>query len=269
MPQAYLELKIAWEMFQKAPAALTGSESARLTEIAARQSRIEQKILASAEAAQVCVPAATLATRIAEIRARYPAQDEFAQDIARLGLSAEGLQACVERDLRVEALLEKVAANAPPVSAVEAEIYYHLHPEAFTPPESRQLRHILITFNDTDEKARAIALLESLRPGLEDASKFGAAALRHSQCPSALHGGQLGKVKRRQLFPALEEAAFSLEEGEVSAILTSPIGLHLLRCDRIQPADTLGFAGVEAKIIERLTDQRRATAQKSWIKALF
>jgi len=268
MLQGYLELKLSWQLFQKAPETLSEPERNRLLEVARKQNSIEQRILASAAAANVVVPAATLATRVAEVRKRYPSEDEFAQDLERSGLNETTLGEAVERDLRVESVLEKIASATAPVSAIDAEIYYRLHPEAFDRPEARRLRHILITFDNAQEKAKAITQLESLRSTLQNAEKFAAAAARHSQCPTAMEGGQLGVVKRAQLYAELEPAAFALFEGDISAVLESPIGLHILRCDEILPSGMLPFAEVRERIIERLTDKRRREAQKEWIKGL-
>ncbi len=268
MQHAYLELKLSWELFKKAPETLSEPERGRLGEIACQQDSIEQRILASPAAANVVVPAATVKNRVDEIRKRYPSGDEFVQDMARIGLDESELARSVERDLRVEAVLEKVASATPAVSAVDAEIYYRLHPEAFDRPEARRLRHILITFNTAQEKAKALATLEMLRSTLKNAEKFSAAALRHSQCPTAMEGGMLGIVKRQQLYVELEPAAFALSEGDISAVLESPIGLHILRCDEILPSGLLPFAEVREKIIERLSDKRRREAQRDWIKSL-
>lgn len=268
MQLGYLELKLSWELFKKAPETLSDPERNRLAEVARKQDSIEQRILASREAANVVVPAATLQTRLKEIRQRYPNPDELAHDLERIGLAAGDLDKAVERDLRVEAVLEKVASQAAPVTAVDAEIYYRLHPEAFDRPEARRLRHILITFNNDQEKARAAVQLEGLRSTVKNTEKFAAAALRHSQCPTAMEGGQLGVVKRQQLYAELEPAAFTLAEGEISAVLESPIGLHLVRCDEILASGMLPFADVRQRIIERLTDKRRGEAQRDWIKRL-
>ncbi|KAB2920238.1 MAG: nitrogen fixation protein NifM [Dechloromonas sp.] len=268
MLPGYLELKLSWELFQKAPETLSEPERNRLSEVARKQDSIEQRILASSAAANVVVPDATLATRIAEIRARYPSADEFSQDLERSGLNESLLAEAVERDLRVESVLEKVASGTAPVTAVDAEIYYRLHPEAFDRPEARRLRHVLVTFNSPQEKDKAHAQLTALRVKVRTPDSFAAAALRHSQCPTAMEGGQLGVVKRGQLFAELEPAAFALTEGEVSDVLESPIGLHILRCDEIMPSGMLPFAEVSQRIIERLTDKRRREAQRDWIKGL-
>ncbi|MFZ4537032.1 peptidylprolyl isomerase [Propionivibrio sp.] len=227
MQHGYLELKLSWELFEKAPETLSDPERGRLDKVAAKQNTIERRILASAEAANVVVPAATLNTRLQEIRKRYPSADEFSQDLERIGLSEAELEGAVERDLYIEAVLEKVASEAAPVTAVDAEIYYRLHPESFDRPEARRLRHILITFDNDREKDKARTRLDVLRFTLKTATKFGEAAQRLSQCPTAMEGGQLGVVKRDQLYPQLEAAAFALPKGQISNVLESPIGLHL------------------------------------------
>ena len=98
---------------------------------------------------------------------------------------------------------------------------------------------------------------------------FAQAALRHSQCPTAMDGGLLGTVKRGQLYSELEPEAFALALGEVSAVLASPVGLHLIYCEEIPPAGMLAFTEVREHIVERLGDKRRRDAQRSWIKQLF
>lgn len=268
MQRGYLELRLSWELFRKPPEALSEAEHLRVSEVATRQNAIEQRILSSREAASVVVPPDTLRTRIFEIRQRYQSEHELADELERIGLDEEQLAAAVERDLSVEALLDKVAARVDRVSAVDAEIYYHLHPKAFHRPETRHLRHILITFDNAGEKVEATAKLEALRTTLKNAREFGEAALRHSQCPTATQGGQLGVVRRQQLYPQLEEVAFVLNESEISAVIESPIGLHIVRCDEVLPSGTLPFKVVREKLIEKLTDDRRRQVQRQWIKDL-
>lgn len=266
MQHGYLELKLAHELFKKAPDTLSEAEQARLGEVAGKQARLEQRILASTTAAQVVVPAPTIATRLDEIRQRYASPDDMAADLERNGLNADKLAEAVERDLRIEAVLDKVASAVPAVTEVDAEIYYRLHPEAFDRPEARRLRHILITFSNPIEKAIAAKTLEDLRSTGKNVENFSQAALRHSQCPTAMDGGKLGTVKRQQLFPELEPAAFELAVDEVSEVLESPMGLHILRCDEILPFGMMPFAEASPRIIEKLTEKRRREAQRDWIK---
>lgn len=269
MELAYLELKLSWSLFQKAPEALAEPEREQLKGVARRQEGIEQAILAHPDSADVIIPEATLKARLQEIRQRYPNETEYREDLARLGLDVGELAAAVSRDLRVEAVLERVAANVPATTEVDAEIYYRLHPEAFDRPPSRRLRHILITWNNAREKDKAQQQLEQLRQTLSSAEAFGQAALRYSQCPTAMEGGKLGLVKPGNLYAELEPAAFALREGEISQVLASPIGLHILRCDEILPSGMLPFTEVCARIIERLSEKRRSQAQRDWVKKIL
>lgn len=266
--QAYLELKLSWELFKKAPEALSTPERSRLEQVAVNQDGIERRILRSPEAAGVVVPEETLAARLGEIRGRYPGADEFHQDLERLGLDEAELAQAVTRDLRVEAVLERVAAGAPAVSEVDAEIFYRLNPAAFERPEARRLRHVLLTFDSQAQKAKARQQLEAIRAGAPTPEAFAAAALRHSQCPTALQGGELGLVKRGDLYPELEPAAFALAEGETSGVLESPIGLHLIRCDQVFAGGKMDFGAVRPRIVAKLAEQRSRQAQRDWIKRL-
>jgi peptidyl-prolyl cis-trans isomerase C len=268
MLQGYLALKISWELFQKAPETLSEPEAKRVESIAGKQNSIEQAILASAEASTVVVPQATIQTRLKEIHQRYSNEDEFCQDMQRIGLDSKALEDAVQRDLRVEAILDKISSTAEPVSSIDAEIYYRMHPEAFDRPESRRLRHILMTFENPKEKIKITEQLLAMRSTLPTPEAFGEAALRHSHCPTALEGGMLGIVKRNQLYPELEPTAFSLRTNQISRVLESPMGLHIIRCDEVFPCGMLPFAEVEEKIISRLGDKRRREAQVNWIKQI-
>ncbi|MFZ4536422.1 peptidylprolyl isomerase [Propionivibrio sp.] len=64
-----------------------------------------------------------------------------------------------------------------------------------------------------------------------------------------------------------ERAAFALPKGQISSVLESPIGLHIIRCDEIFPSGLLAFDEVREQIIERQFDKRQRKAQRDWIVA--
>lgn len=266
----YLELKLARELFGQLPEALAEVERRQVRATAQRQLEIERRVLQSALAATVSVPRAAVEARLAEIRGRYADGAEFDADLKRLTLRPEEFQAIVAREMHVEAILERVAAETPPVSDLEAEIFYHQHRARFTKPELRTLRHILITADGSVGEEAAQKLLRELRSQAQtSAQAFARLAERHSQCPTALHGGLLGKVRAGQLFAELEPVAFALAVGEVSWPIRSPVGWHLLRCEAIEPAIETSFVEALPRIREYLSEKRRARAQKAWLKGLF
>lgn len=268
MNLAYLELKLCWQLHSRAPEALPLKEREHLRRAARRQEALESRILQSAEAMCTMVSPAELRQRLETLHGRYQDTREMQADLARLGMDAAAFEEAVRRDLIIENVLERISSTVPPVSETEAEIFYHLHPERFTRPETRELRHILITFKDDAERRAAEKTLSRLRATLHGTQAFAAAALRYSQCPTALDGGRLGRIRRGQLYPQVEEAAFSIAAGSLSSIVLSEMGLHLVRCESIEPECRLGFAEVKEKVVERLTAVRQEQAQRAWVAGL-
>lgn len=270
---SYLSLKLAHELFRKSPEALDDGERQRLAAVARRQQEIERRILATPHAALVVVPEASVAACLKDIRDRYPDEAEFEADMARNGLDADSLRTAVERDLAVEAVLEHVGATAISASDTEVEIFYLEHQAKFRRPETRTLRHILVTVNEESGGSgseRARAKVDAIRERLvKDPSRFGEQALKHSECPTALNGGLIGKVPRGQLYPELDVVAFALAAGAISSVVESPLGFHLLLCESIQFEEQLPLSRVREKIRGHMTETRRAAAQKSWIAGLF
>lgn len=268
----YLSLKLAAKLFGKPLDSLAADELKRVQSVAAKQHEIESLILTTPEAANVVLPAASIETSLQEIRGRYASDEDYLADLDRHGLDAGSLRAAVERDMVVDAVLEKVAARSAMISDTDVEIFWFMHKERFRRPETRVLRHILITINDTlagSERTVAREKIDAIRARLgKEPQRFAEQALKHSECPTAMNGGLLGTVPRGQLYPEIEAAAFALAEGALSEPVESEIGFHLVLCETIHPEGILTLAEAREKIREHLVQQRRSVCQKSWINSL-
>ena len=272
-PGSYLVLKLSQALFQKAPGLLAPKERQRVEQVASRQLEIEQRILATPEAAQIHVPEASLNAAVAEIRGRYATRAEYLADLDNAGLDESTLRVAIARDLRFEAVLERVASREAKVSDLDAEIFYFIHREKFRRPENRTLRHILVTINDDlpgSDRVSAWRHIEALQTQLKNTpDRFADLALKHSECPTALQGGLLGTLRRGQLYPELEPVAFALRLGELSEIVESPMGFHLLYCVAIEDESFVPFSVVREKIRAHLSARRQKAAQRQWIASLF
>jgi len=269
---AYLELKTAQSLFGKAPAELAEDQRDKVRNLADRQYGLEARVLHAPEARDAMVPEASLLAALDEIRKRYPEEEEFSADLARNGLDQDGFVAALERELRVEAILEKVGTRAPQVSEIDVELHYQYHPDQFRRPETRHARHILLTVNpelpeNTAEAARARIAAIAARLAKEP-KRFEEQALKHSECPTALQGGLLGEVPRGQLYPELDAALFALPAGQISGVLESPLGFHLLLCEAIQEQQILSLNQARVAIRTRLEQRRKRVCQQAWLKQL-
>lgn len=269
---AYLLLKTAVDLYGKGPTELTSAELDRVHRLALRQHELQNRVLASAEASGVSVPTATVETALNEIRRRYVSEAEFIADLRRNGLDLAQYTAALRRELEVEAVLDKVASQAPPVNDIDVQLYYHYHQKRFNRPERRVARHILITVNPqlTDNTPQAArARIEAIAARLaKNPKRFEEQAMKHSECPSALSGGLLGTFTRGQLYPELDAALFSLKPMQSSSVLESPLGYHLLRCDAIKAGGILPLDEVRPHIQRLLGERRRRECQRAWLECL-
>ncbi|MDD4930192.1 MAG: peptidylprolyl isomerase [Gallionella sp.] len=149
---------------------------------------------------------------------------------------------------------------------------YLYHPEQFRRPETRLARHILLTINeDYAKNTRAVAqarIREIADRLAKDPPCFEEQALKHSECPTALQGGELGDLPRGKLYPELDEVLFNLPANSISAVVESIIGFHLLRCDAITEAVVLSLEQASPHIRTLLEQKHRSVCQKAWIKQL-
>jgi peptidyl-prolyl cis-trans isomerase C len=270
---AYLALKAAQRLYGKVPDALSPADFERVQNMAQQQHKLEARVLTTPEARDVMVPHSTLEAAIQEIRGRYAGEEEFVSDLARNGLDESSFAAALEREMKVEAILEKAATQAARVSDMDVELYFQYHPEQFRRPETRLARHILITINETiaeNTRAEAGKRIATIQARLvREPQRFEEQALKHSECPTALDGGKLGDLPRGKLFPELDKALFELKAGEVSGVLESELGFHVLRCDAITEAGVLGYDQAKPHIRKLMEQKRKRVCQQAWMKQLL
>ncbi len=161
-------------------------------------------------------------------------------------------------------LLEISPRTLAKPEAIEEEAIraaYSAQPDRFREPEAVRARHILRLLppeaNATVE-AEVRGELEAIRRRIHDAASFAAEAKAHSQDASASRGGDLGWFERGRMVPAFEEAAFSLPVGEVSSVVRTPFGLHLILVEEKRPARRKPLEEVASSIREQLARDHAA-----------
>ena len=116
----------------------------------------------------------------------------------------------------------------------EVRRYYKKYAENYVTPPEVKARHILLKLipdapeNEQQEKSEQLnKLLAEIKAG----SSFEELAKNHSEDATSAEGGDLGWFKPGEMVPAFESAAFALEAGQVSEIVQSPFGLHLIKVE--------------------------------------
>ncbi len=145
------------------------------------------------------------------------------------------------------------------VSDQEIEQYYKLNPDKFSAPEQRQARHILLRSDAKDSgelQAAKRKKLETILALAKAGKDFSQLAREHSEDSTGKNGGDLGFFNKGQMVPPFAEAAFSLTEGEVSTIVETQFGLHLIKLEKIKPAHVTTLAAAREQITTELKAQR-------------
>jgi peptidyl-prolyl cis-trans isomerase C len=207
-------------------------------------------------------------------RAQAPDEAEWKASLARQGLTAESYRAEIRVVLAVRALAqqeqERVAKEG--ISDKEARAYFDAHPEEFKRGEAVIVRQILLkapqdapAATREAQRKKIEGLLERVRRG-EDFAKL---ARQNSEDPSsAAAGGKLPEILHGSVPPSFEAAAFALKEGEVSGVVETPFGFHLIRLDQRVASRPLTFEEALPGLKRFLLDRRRTEAMQKLVKDL-
>ncbi|MCQ8116915.1 nitrogen fixation protein NifM [Methylomonas sp. WSC-7] len=270
--EPYTLLRAALSLFQKAPAELEQLQLRQVEVQAKNEYEIEGRVLSSSEATGVVISDTELDRAYKEVRGRFEDEDAFLAALSANGLDVELLKAALYRQCKVDAVMDRVAARAPKVNEVEIGIFYHSHPEKFHKPETRQARHILISINpDYPDNTRDAAwrrINEILGTLKRKPHKFADLALKYSECPTAVQGGEVGTVAKGTLFPELDAVLFSLKEDAISDVVETEMGFHVIQCLKIIPAETMSLKKATPKIQQIMLDRSRRTCQRTWLASL-
>ena len=158
------------------------------------------------------------------------------------------------------------------VTRDELQAYYNQHRDQYRTPEQAKVSHILIKTplpgpdEKVDEKgvAEAQRRAEDLLKQLKAGAKFEDLAKKYSEDPgSAKEGGSLGWIGRGRTVPEFEKVAFSLPKGQISDLVKSSYGFHIIRVDDRQEAHMKTLDEVKAEIEPILKQQKaQQMAQK-------
>ena len=160
------------------------------------------------------------------------------------------VQKAIDRILS-DAMLEKIDQNnQPTLGNIEAyaQSMYKANPKRFETQEEVRVRHILIRTAEPDARNKAEDILKELTSGAD----FEKMAKDKSHDPgSAAKGGDLGMFGRGKMIKPFEEAAFKLQnKGDLSGVVETPFGFHILKLEEKKPAGVRPFAEVKEPLMQ-------------------
>jgi peptidyl-prolyl cis-trans isomerase C len=213
--------------------------------------------------------------RLSTLKKRFSSEAEFKSALSQMNLSEATVKSQIGREIAIEQLIDEQFADKVSVSAKETKTYYDDHPDFFKQPEQVRASHILIKVdpkaNET-RKTEARKEIEKIQEKLRQGEDFAALAKEFSQGPTSVRGGDLNYFRRGQMAKPFEDVAFGLKPGEVSDIVETKFGYHLIKVTDKKPEGTIAYEDVKEKIggflnRQKTQEETRGYAQKLKEKA--
>ena len=237
------------------------------SEYRALQDQAVQFLVQRAEFAQkakelgVSVADQQVEDRLNQVKKQYfgGSKKRYEAQLKQQGLTDAQVRQDIRAQLVSEGIFKKVTSGAK-VTEAEVNDYYLKHPEQYSQPQSRQVRHILVK-----SKALADKLYKQLTAGAD----FAALAKKNSQDPGSKSLGGKLTVSKGQTVPEFDKVAFSLKTKEISKPVKTQYGWHIIQAlGPVKPRQTTPLDKVKTAIRQQLLQQKRSDATTKWVEGV-
>jgi len=166
----------------------------------------------------------------------------------------------IRKELLIRKTIETVLSYQVYISDSEIRDYYERNKAHFFLPKRVRIRQILVS-----EEGLAQEILAQLRAGAD----FGELAERYSESPEAKKGGDLGWVEPEQLLLALQEEIGRLLPGQISKLVESSFGYHIIKLEERAEQVQLDFEQAKPEIKKSLEEEQKNQLFNKWLEGLF
>ncbi len=254
----YRELVKVERLILDAGKPLTCSGIARLkTEVA--EALVRRELLYQESKSKVKVADAEINDELKKLKEQYGSESAFSAALASTNISPASLRAQVERTLYVQKLIESQFSSKANVDDKEIWSYYDKNRASFRQPEQIKASQILVKVDaqaDAAKKAEARKKIGDVLAKARQGQDFASLARTYSDDPSGAKGGDLGYIRPGQTLKPFEEALFSLKPGEVSDVVETSLGYHVIKAVERKPETTVPFEKVKDQLRTLLKQEK-------------
>ena len=202
---------------------------------------------------------------VARVVQQVGGEENYKKALAAQGISEADFRKELEKGARVNMLVNQACAHVADPTEDEVTAFYEAHKSEYVEPHQVLCQHILVKgSNDA-----ALDKIKEIRERIvNDKADFAEEAKKHSDCPSGAQGGSLGWFGRGMMVPEFDKAAFEMKKGEVSGVVTTEFGYHI-----IYKADERGggqqtIVDVHDQIKDLLRHEARGKAMDAFVAEL-
>ena len=197
--------------------------------------------------------------KINENKAKFPSAEDFEKALKSVDMTEKDLKEFTRKDIVISNIIEKNIASKATATEADAKKFYDDNPDKFKQEESVKASHILCGVDanaSAEDKKKAREKAEALLKKIKAGEDFSTLAKTESTCPSSKQGGDLGYFSKGQMVAPFEKAAFALKPGEVSDVVETQFGYHIIKLTEKKDAGVVKFDTVKEKILDFLKNQK-------------
>jgi peptidyl-prolyl cis-trans isomerase SurA len=198
-------------------------------------------------------------------------QDQLVDLLTREGLTLQDYKDRLREQIVLARLMNQAVRSRVSVDTSEVEAYYRTHQAEFNQPDGVRVRHIFFRIDQgagqaqmAQAEAQAKKVLQEARNG----SDFASLAQRYSEDVTAQNGGDLGLIRQGQALPEFEEVVFSMREGDISEIIRTPNGLHIVKVEAVSKGDQRPLSEIRAEVERRVIQEKMEKRFREWTDEL-
>jgi peptidyl-prolyl cis-trans isomerase SurA len=197
-------------------------------------------------------------------------QEQLVDLLSREGLTLQDYKDRLREQIVLARLMNQAVRSRVSVDTSEVEAYYQAHREEFDQPPQARVRHIFFRIDPSAGRqldvvqAQAARVLQEARNG----GDFANLAQRYSEDATAAQGGDLGFIKRGQALPEFEDVIFAMKAGDISDIIRTPNGLHIVKVESFSKGSLRSFAEIKPEIERRLLQEKTEKRFQDWTSEL-
>jgi peptidyl-prolyl cis-trans isomerase C len=224
-----------------------------------------------AVATGIAVTPAEIQTEFDTVAKTYPNDAALNTELANRGMDRNALMRELGKGLVVKKYIEENIAKKLTVTPAEITEYYNSHPDEFKHPDLIRTSHILILVPEgatADRQKAAQQRAEALAARARKGEDFAKLAKENSMDASASTGGDIGMTENGELAPEYEEAAAKLKVGEVSGVVKTQFGYHIIKLTDRKKAGTAPLDEVRGQLTDFLKTQKEDAEVAKLVKTL-
>jgi peptidyl-prolyl cis-trans isomerase SurA len=197
--------------------------------------------------------------------------NEFQKALEREGITLDAFRKDIRNQLMRMKLIRRDIKSRVAVTDEEIGEYYRKHREDYEGKESVRIKQILLILPKEEdpavkEKLRADA--EAIHKRLMNGEPFEPLSAKYSQGPEAASGGDIGYIEKGMIHSEVEDAAFSLPLNQISGVIESPIGFHIIQVFDPRGAGLKAIEGVRDEIREKIDREKMEKKYGEWLEEL-